>query len=213
MIAFSVVVIVVGLVLAVLLQRMRTGPHDPFVAVGQALSLLGVVAAGLGLFAFRQAGVGDTKLTSIEGDEIVDMDLNQPLGDFEFVLAEGGATAHFSDYQGKVILLNVWATWCAPCLTEIPALNKVQNDFEEEGLIVLSLSDEPKEDLEAFSNTLRLETVSGIVEDPSVLPPVLKSGFDLRPTTLLIDRDGNVRKYMLGDRDYAFFSRVVQEYL
>lgn len=213
MVALGIAIIIVGIVTIGFLQRNRKPEGDAFATFGQALSVLGIAAAGLGLMAFAKTGGPGASLTSIEGSEIVDMELNEPLGDFEFTLANTGETGRLSDYSGKVVLLNVWATWCAPCLKEIPALNRVQEDYVDQGLIVLSLSDEPKEDLDEFSQTVELKTVSGMVPDSEGLPRLLKSGFELRPTTLLIDREGNVRKYMLGDRDYSFFENVIQEYL
>ncbi len=54
--------------------------------------------------------------------------------------APDGSEVHLSDYRGKVILLNLWATWCAPCVEEMPALNRLQQQFGGEDFDVVTIS-------------------------------------------------------------------------
>ena len=58
-----------------------------------------------------------------------------------------------------------------------------------------------------------METVSGYVEQTDLLPGTVRSAFEIRPTTYLVDRNGQLRKYILGARSYAHFERLIQPYL
>jgi len=64
----------------------------------------------------------------------------QPVTEAEFFLAEDAGTATLGDYHGKFILLNFWATWCAPCRKEMPMLSELQAEFGGDGFEVLTLA-------------------------------------------------------------------------
>ncbi len=145
--------------------------------------------------------------------EIEDYAIEEPAANFPFQLVDTDGNTDLDAYRGKVILLNFWATWCAPCLVEIPQLNDLANDYEDEGLVVLSISDEPRELLQAFEQQLPLETVSAYIDPVNPLPGVFERALQVRPTTFIIDREGTVRRYILGDRSYSFFRRAIQPYL
>ncbi len=61
-----------------------------------------------------------------------------------------GGTMNLSDYKDKFVVLNFWASWCAPCRAEIPAFNKVQHQFKDKGVAFLGVAIEDKEDVERF---------------------------------------------------------------
>lgn len=65
--------------------------------------------------------------------------LNKPAPEFEFETLDGKKTK-LSDYKGKVILLDFWGTWCAPCVAEIPNLKKVYNEFKNKNFEIISIS-------------------------------------------------------------------------
>src|SRR5690606_25098061 len=69
-----------------------------------------------------------------------------------FELADdSGSGARLEDYRGKSVLLNFWATWCAPCVQEVPSLNTLPNEFKDRGLVVLGISvDENKDAYDQF---------------------------------------------------------------
>ena len=69
-----------------------------------------------------------------------------------FELADdGGIGVSLGDYAGKVVLLNFWATWCAPCVREIPSLNRLYERFADKGFVVLAVSvDEDGEQYRQF---------------------------------------------------------------
>lgn len=95
-----------------------------------------------------------------------------------------------ADFRGKVILLNVWATWCAPCRAEMPTLDKLQAmlggpDFE---VVALSIDDGGVPVVKAFYEELGLKSLR-IYVDPTINATVRLKILGV-PTTLLINRDG-----------------------
>jgi peroxiredoxin len=107
-----------------------------------------------------------------------------------------GADVKLADYKGKVILLNFWATWCPPCLAEIPEFVKVYEEKKSDGFTILGVStDDTAEQLKAFASekkvTYPLLMISTELED--AYGPL----FGL-PTSVLIARDGSVCKRHFG---------------
>jgi peroxiredoxin len=107
-----------------------------------------------------------------------------------------GADFKLADQKGKVILLNFWATWCPPCLVEIPEFIKVYDEKKSEGFMILGVStDDTAEQLRAFAADKRVNypllMLTPEVED--AYGPL----FGL-PTSVLIARDGSVCKRHFG---------------
>lgn len=120
----------------------------------------------------------------------------------DFTLADlGGKKVSLSSLKGKVVLLNFWATWCAPCRAEMPALNKLYLDLKEKGLVVLAVSVDDAE-----------KTVSAYMKQKKFSFPVLMDadkevafdsyGVTGLPTTVLIDRKGLLVETIVGERDW-----------
>jgi thiol-disulfide isomerase/thioredoxin len=111
-------------------------------------------------------------------------------------------TARLGEFEG-VVLLNVWATWCAPCVHEMPALDQLQADLGEEGLTVIALSVDRGglNKVAPFYEDLRLEHL-GIYLDPR---GKLARDLDVRglPSTYLVDRDGRIVGAIQGAYDWA----------
>lgn len=112
-----------------------------------------------------------------------------------------GSTITLSDLEGQVILINFWATWCPPCRKEMPALQQINNQYQERGFTVLAVN-------------LRQETaqVSPFVKDLGLTFPVLLDldgqvarRYRVRalPTTFLVDRSGVIRETIVGQLLHA----------
>ncbi len=113
-----------------------------------------------------------------------------------------GKAHHFSDYRGKVVLLNFWATWCRECTGEIPSLNRLQDRLGPKGFTVLSISEDDSE--KALTRFLRKNPVYF----PVLKDPEKKVGFDLYavvglPANFLIDKDGYIVGTFFGPRDWS----------
>jgi peroxiredoxin len=117
----------------------------------------------------------------------------------DFVLKDqNGVSVHLSDYKGKVVLVNFWATWCGPCKVEIPEFVKLYSEYKDRGFVILGVlaQDTPsKEQLHAFMTENRMDY------------PVLYSTEQFEgafgeiwalPTSYLINRDGAVCAKQLG---------------
>lgn len=111
------------------------------------------------------------------------------LKSFKFIDGDLKATS-LEDFRGKFVLLNIWATWCGPCRTEMPTLERLQKilggpDFE---VVALSIDNEGVPVVKQFYKELGIEALRVFVD------PTMKAPLDLNvigvPTTLLLDREG-----------------------
>jgi peroxiredoxin len=127
--------------------------------------------------------------------------------DVSFVQVADGAPRRLSDLRGKVVLVNVWATWCMPCRREMPELDRLQRDLDGRGLAVMTVSNEPLDTLRKFAAENRL---AGIGVTATQLGWLDAPG---RPLTFVIDRQGRVRDLMIGGQTYDRFERAVRPYL
>ncbi len=132
---------------------------------------------------------------------------------FEFQLVSNQEKRNIADYDGHVVLLNFWATWCQPCITELPELDALQVAYHDKGLVVLTISDEALEELQLYTDLLPEETVSGYVklEDlPESFQNELAFG---RPVSYVIDGKGMIQERIRGAGNFAFFENLVTPWL
>lgn len=114
-----------------------------------------------------------------------------------------GAPHKLSEMQGKVVLVNLWATWCPPCRKEMPDLDQLQARYAERGLVVVTVSDEAREQLQAFAAKNPLRTLNAYSTD--------LGWYDVpgRPLTFVIDRNGTIRHFLTGGHPYEDFEELV----
>lgn len=108
--------------------------------VGLRLGFLGAIAAVLTFGGARLSAslAGDAPLTGAVADfSRIDPPLPAPGDPFK---DSAGKELHLKDFRGKLVLLNIWATWCAPCRAEMPSLDRLQAKLGGEGFVVLPLS-------------------------------------------------------------------------
>ena len=122
--------------------------------------------------------------------------------DFHFVLPDG-TERHLSDYAGQGVVLNFWATWCIPCVAEMPALDEAARALAANRIAVLPLSS----DRGGAKAVERFYAERGITTLPILLDPRGEAAraFAAKgiPTTVLIDRAGQDRGRMEGAVDWA----------
>lgn len=111
-----------------------------------------------------------------------------------------GSTFKVADKRGKVILLNMWATWCGPCRAEMPALVRMQEELGGQGFEVIGLNtdDETVEQINEFAADMKLNytlTWAGTDLQTALLRI---SKFPGIPQSFIIDRDGNLRGVFRG---------------
>jgi peroxiredoxin len=130
-----------------------------------------------------------------------------------FTVKDGqGRDVSLSDYKGKVVLLNFWATWCTGCKQEIPWFMDFQTKYKADGLVVLgvSLDDDGWKVLKPYleEHPMNYQVVLG---NDAVAN--LYGGVDAMPTTLLIDRKGNIVSMHSGVVERDPFEKDLQALL
>ena len=116
----------------------------------------------------------------------------------DFALKDiNGQTVHLSDYKGKVVILDFWATWCGPCRMEIPWFIDLQRQDKDRGLEVLgvSMDDNGWADVKPFLEELKVNYRVVIGDDKTA---ETYGGVDSLPTTFLIDREGKIAVVHVG---------------
>ncbi|MFU8857719.1 MAG: peroxiredoxin family protein [Deferrisomatales bacterium] len=107
-----------------------------------------------------------------------------------------------SDHRGRVVLLDFWATWCAPCRVSIPHLVELQEKYRGDGLVVIGMNmDHDQQELEAF---LRRQTINYPVVAVTEELRAAYGGVVSIPLAFAVDRKGHIRQRFLGyDRRVA----------
>ena len=127
-------------------------------------------------------------------------DAGTPAPSYSAVTLEGDTVA-LADYAGRVVLLNVWATWCKPCVREMPALQRLYERLHPRGLEVLAVN----VDVDAVGAT----DVAGFARDLGLTFPILRDAtgaveeaFNVigLPVTVVITRDGLIHERVVGER-------------
>ncbi len=108
-----------------------------------------------------------------------------------------GRTFRLSDYKGKVVLLNFWATWCPPCRAEMPDLVGMQREYGSRGLQVIGITYPPQERVEVRRFIRKLKVNYPVAFGTRETKALFDQGETL-PLTVVIDREGNVRDLIQG---------------
>ncbi|MEE9164668.1 MAG: TlpA disulfide reductase family protein, partial [Nitrospinota bacterium] len=114
-----------------------------------------------------------------------------------------GKEINLEDYKGKAVLLNFWATWCEPCLEEMPALQKAYNTLKNKGFVVLAVSidrDSRENNVRTFAKNLDLSFPILLDSDQKVLN---KYFTNVLPTSYLINTKGKLKGFISGARDWG----------
>lgn len=114
-----------------------------------------------------------------------------------------GQPASLEEFRGKVVVLNLWATWCAPCREEMPSLDQLQAELDPQQAVVLALSMDRAgpERVQAFLDEIGVTRLS-VYRDPKAAATRALKAPGL-PTTLLIDREGREVGRVMGIADWA----------
>ena len=114
-------------------------------------------------------------------------------------------TKTLDDYKGQVLLINIWATWCAPCRVEMPSIESLHRDYAPKGLKIIAISvDDPGTDAQIRSFVKQYGITFEVLHDTGgqegkVSRDYQTSGY---PETMIIGRDGIIRKKLLGAHNW-----------
>lgn len=175
------------------------------------------------------AGLGDTGTTpsqsqedtAQEEDASQEESLTPPAPDFTLT-DQFGNTHSLADYEGKTILLNFWATWCGPCKKEMPDLQALYEDWDENAgdLVVLGVAAPKGPDSLYPADDKTAQEIADFLEENGYDYPVLMDttgelfmayGVNSFPTTFMIDKEGNVFGYLTGTMSREIMDDIVNQ--
>jgi thiol-disulfide isomerase/thioredoxin len=134
--------------------------------------------------------------------------LHQPAPELRY-FDDLGARRELAELRGRVVLVNFWATWCAPCRREMPMLSKLQRDYARQGLVVLYVSLEEPEVLTPFLAKHRFDGIQGRLDYAADFYDAGK----FYPLSYLISRDGRVAQRWSGRPTEAWIDERVRAQL
>jgi cytochrome c biogenesis protein CcmG/thiol:disulfide interchange protein DsbE len=202
----------------------RKFPMMPIYA-GAALMLLVVLIAPAWLLVFKNAATSNgpgglatrnaNKNSNSASSNSSNTNTSNPnsslisVQDLSFTKLDGGVL-QLKDFRGRVVLLNVWATWAMPSRDEIPVLNSLQESFDSRGLTVIGVSyDDTAEQIKVFQQehpqTYQIGLGDKAAETKLATSPL--------PTTYLIDRRGRISRKFVGRQSRATFEAAIQPLL
>jgi thiol-disulfide isomerase/thioredoxin len=166
-----------------------------------------VVLAGLvyGVYTALPNLGGSTDYTRFKTGGFTSLEIvpDPPLQPVASFFDAGAKPTTLASFRGKVVLVNLWATWCAPCVTEMPTLAELQGKFDSQDFVVAAISvdrDDTRDEAVAKLAELSKGTLA-FYHDPkmAVVFPMKARGF---PTTVLYDRDGKEIARLAGEADW-----------
>jgi len=130
---------------------------------------------------------------------------------------ENGKTVSVSDSKGKVLFINFWATWCAPCKKEMPELSQINTELKDKNFKMLGIN--------IFQRGN--QTIEDILKQIPVTYPIVDANDQLVkafekttgapiegvPTTYIVDKNGKIVETIVGSRDKATFMSLINKYL
>jgi peroxiredoxin len=119
----------------------------------------------------------------------------------DFTIQDGQSKVTLSQFRGQVVVLNFWATWCPPCIEEMPSLVEMQRRFKAKGVTVLAVSVDVDES--AYRQFVKDHNVNLLtVRDPDQKSSALYGTFKF-PETYIVDRNGVIRRKFIGAVDWT----------
>ena len=123
-----------------------------------------------------------------------------------------GREVKSTDFKGKVVVVDFWATWCPPCRKEIPDYIALQKKYADRGLVILgfSMDEGPAADVKAFGVKMKVNYPL-LMADGAVAEAF--GGVEGLPTAFVIDREGNIRHRKVGLSDPAAYEKLIASLL
>ena len=145
---------------------------------------------------FRQA------MTRLEADDAKRQNADFTLSDLE------GKTWHLEDLKGKVVLVNFWATWCPPCRKEMPDLQALYDKYKDQGLVVLSISDEDAAKVAPFIAERKISYPVLLDRGRKVNEAFVVEGI---PKSFVYDREGKLVAQSIDMRTRSQFQQMLAQ--
>ena len=150
------------------------------------------------------ANSGNANTQTAKSDPAAYPPLAAALADAEFDLLDG-SKSKISDRKGKVLLVNIWGTWCGPCRAEMPSLIAMQDQYRDKGLEIIGLnigngsgSPESIDEIKAFVDKMKLNYTIAIAPNSTTTQFYAVTKASVVPQTILVDREGHLRGVFIG---------------
>lgn len=165
------------------------------------LNVLIVVSVGLlgyGLTVYFDHSVqAQPNIVEVPPKEDISVQKDQEVPAFSFTDIEG-KTHDIRDFKGKIVILNFWASWCAPCIKEFPDLLDLAKSFEKNAVLIALSSDQEEEPMNRFLNKIDLHSNVYVAMDEDVKVTNGIFGTFRLPETFIIDQDQKLVRKIVG---------------
>ncbi len=141
------------------------------------------------------AAIAFLSFSRFAAQDVIRPHVGTSLGEFQLQDLSGN-TVHLSDYQGKAILINAWATWCPPCKAEMPLLNQYYQSHAKDDFVILAINAGDSQ-AAAFSFANQSQLQFPVLLDPGT-NLLNQLGINSFPTSILIGRNGKVSSVHVG---------------
>ncbi len=161
------------------------------------------------------ASTASTKADPSKTDAKVDTqsESSEKFTEFKAKTVSGDELTNDVFKSSKLTVVNVWGSWCGPCVAEIPELQKFYESMKDQGVNVIGVAQDADTDLDAVKEVIEKNKVTY----PNLIPEGKLKDFVMTlqafPTTLLVDSEGNIVAKDLGGKDMAGFTKMVNDQL
>ena len=162
----------------------------------QTIIVVILMLVGMGVIVLLQ-----TKNSSIDISDFSRVSAGNPAPDFTLSSIDG-QTVSLADYRGKVVLLNIWATWCPPCVEEMPSMEKLHQTIDRESFKILAVSIDTsgEKTVNPFMKKHKLTFTTLIDTEGTIKKQYQTTGV---PESFIIDKNGMIVEKVVGPADWA----------
>ncbi|MEO8209928.1 MAG: redoxin family protein [bacterium] len=135
-----------------------------------------------------------------------------------FTWDENGKKMSLKDLKGNVVLVNLWATWCGPCIKEMPDLSKISEELKDKDFKLLGMNvfqQEGSKKVEDFlkTNPVTYTVLDGNQEIVDAFSEADGANIEAVPTTFIIDKNGKIAETIIGGRNKESFLKSINKYM
>ncbi len=135
-----------------------------------------------------------------------------------FSWSENGKEMSLKGLKGNVVVVNLWATWCGPCIKEMPDLSKLSDELKDKNFTMLGMNVFQQEGSKKVGDFLNTNPVSYTILDGNqevvdAFSEANGSNIEAVPTTFVIDKDGKIAETIVGGRSKDAFLKIINKYI